>query len=213
MMRRILHPLLILLAFAATALVWSRLPAQVPVHWNLQGEVDRYGSRAEGALLLPALMLAVWGLMRVLPRVDPRRANYARMQGTYEFVITATLGAMLVIHLAVLAVSLGHRVPIDTVIPLVVGAMLMAMGNVLPRAKPNWWFGIRTPWTLSCERVWVRTHRVAGYSLAVAGLALVVAAFATAPWARIMIVAAVAVGALVPVVYSYLAWRQETSSR
>lgn len=212
MMRRVIHPLLIALAFAGSAAAWPRLPDQVPVHWNLQGEVDRYGSRLEGALFLPVLMLAVWGMMRILPKLDPKRANYPRMQATYELVITLSLAGMLAMHLVIVAVSLGYPVPIDTVIPVVVGVMLIAIGNVLPRAKPNWWFGVRTPWTLSNERVWVRTHRVAGYSLALAGVALVVAAFASAPWARILMVAGVAIGALVPVVYSYFAWRKETST-
>ena len=103
-----------------------------------------------------------------------------------------------------------------SMVPFTVGAlgcaMLLGLGNVLPRAKPNWWFGVRTPWTLSSERVWTRTHRVAGYSLFGAGLAMVAMAFATAPWARLALIAVVAVGALLPVVYSYLAWRKEVAS-
>jgi len=212
MMRRAIHPLLIALAFAASALAWGRLPERVPVHWNLQGEVDRYGGRLEGALILPVVMLAIWGMMRVLPKADPKRANYARMQATYELVITLTLAGMLAMHLAVVAVSLGYEVPIGRVIPFVVGMMLIAIGNVLPRAKPNWWFGVRTPWTLSSERVWVRTHRVAGYSLALAGLTLVIAGFVTATWARILMVAGAVIGGVVPVVYSYFAWRKESST-
>lgn len=213
MTHRIVHPLLVAAAFLASAAAWARLPASIAVHWNLAGEVDRYGSRFEGALLLPAMMLFIWGVMRVLPAIDPRRANYPKMAGTYDFVITLTLVAMLGIHGAVLGTALGYPVPIGTVIPLVVGVMLMALGNVLPRARPNWWFGIRTPWTLSSDRVWTRTHRVAGYSMMASGLAVVLIAFLHTHWLRVALIGAVALGALFPAVYSYVAWRQEEASR
>ena len=213
MMRRVVHPLLVVIAFATAAVAWTRLPEQVPVHWNLEGEVDRYGSRFEGALLLPVMMLFVWGMLRALPKIDPKRANYPRMASTWTFVITLTLVAMLALHLAVLGSALGYPVPIDTIVPLVVGVLLLGMGNVLPRAKPNWWFGVRTPWTLTSERVWTRTHRVAGYSLSLAGLVLIAAAFVTAPWARMLMLGGIAVAAVVPIVYSYVAWRQENAPR
>lgn len=212
MMRRVIHPLLILLAFAASALAWPRLPDQVPVHWNLAGDADRYGSRFEGVLLMPLMMLLTWAAMRFLPKIDPRRANYARMEGTYEFVITLTLLAMLAMHGVIVAAALGHAVPMDRVIPVLVGALFVAMGNVLPRAKPNWWFGVRTPWTLSSEQVWRRTHRVAGYTMVTAGLVLAATALTSSLPVRFALLVAAAIGAVVPVVYSYLAWRKETST-
>lgn len=213
MKHRLLHPLLVVLAFAASAMVWSRLPAEMPVHWNLAGEADRYGSRLEGALLMPAMMLFTWVMMRTLPKIDPRRANYARMAGTYELVITITLASMLVLHGVFLAMGLGYPVAIGTVAPLVVGVLFMALGNVLPRAKPNWWFGVRTPWTLSSDRVWARTHRVAGYTMLLAGLALVAIAFIPGEEAKLALLVAAGLTAFVPVVYSYVAWRQENPSR
>lgn len=212
-MRRLLHPLLVALAWAATAVVWSRLPERMPVHWNIAGEVDRHGSRAEGALLLPVMMLATWGLMRVLPRMDPRRANYAKMAGTYDLVIGIVLASMLALHVTLLAVALGYPVDIPTVAPLVVGGVFMVIGNVLPRARPNWWFGIRTPWTLSNDRVWERTHRVGGYAMFGAGLGMVLVAFAPGSGAKIALLVLTGACAFVPVVYSYFAWRQETSAR
>ena len=211
MMRRIVHPLLVVIAFVASAIAWPRLPERAPVHWNAAGEVDRWGGRLEAAVAIPLVMLLILGLMRVLPKIDPRRASYAKMAGTYETVIALTLATMLAIHGAILATALGHRVPMATVVPLVVGLLLIGLGNVLPRARPNWWFGVRTPWTLSNDRVWTRTHRVGGYAMMLAGVVLVASAFVHAAWARVALVAAVGIGAIVPVVYSYFAWRQETS--
>lgn len=212
-MRRVLHPLLIVLAFAATALAWARLPERMPMHWNLAGEVDRYGGRTEGALLLPLMMLAMWGMMRLLPTIDPRRASYAKMAGTYDLVITIVLASTLVLHVTVLAVSLGYPVDVATVAPLVVGAVFMVIGNVLPRARPNWWFGVRTPWTLSSDRVWERTHRVAGYAMFAAGLGIALMAVVPGDGAKLTLLVIAGLCAFVPVVYSYFAWRKETSAR
>lgn len=213
MMRRLVQPLLVALAFIASALAWGRLPERVPMHWNLAGEVDRYGSRLSGAFMIPLMMLFIWGMMRVLPKIDPRRANYARMEGTYELVITMVLATTLVLHVVMLGAALGYPIAIDTVVPLVIGALFMVLGNVLPRAKPNWWFGVRTPWTLSNDRVWVRTHRVAGYTMLIAGLALVVLAFIPGDAMKLALLVGAGLVAVVPVVYSYFAWRQENTTR
>ncbi|HEX4935760.1 MAG TPA: SdpI family protein [Gemmatimonadaceae bacterium] len=213
MMRRLVQPLLVALAFIASALAWGRLPGRVPMHWNLAGEVDRYGSRLSGAFMIPLMMLFIWGMMRVLPKIDPRRANYAKMEGTYELVITMVLASTLVLHVVMLGAALGYPIAIDTVVPLVIGALFMVLGNVLPRAKPNWWFGVRTPWTLSNDRVWVRTHRVAGYTMLIAGLALVVLAFIPGDAMKLALLVGAGLAAGVPVVYSYIAWRQENTPR
>jgi uncharacterized membrane protein len=163
--------------------------------------------------MIPVMMLFIWGMMRVLPKIDPRRANYARMEGTYELVITMVLATTLVLHVVMLGAALGYPVAIETVVPLVVGLLFMALGNVLPRAKPNWWFGVRTPWTLSNDRVWVRTHRVAGYTMLIAGLAFVVLAFVPGDVVKFALLVGAGLAAFVPVVYSYIAWRQETTAR
>lgn len=213
MMRRVVHPLLVVLALVASAIAWPRLPQRAPMHWNLAGEVDRYGSRLEAAFAMPAVMLLVLVLMYVLPRIDPRRASYAKMAGTYDTVITLTLVTLLAIHGTLLATALGYPVPMDSAIPLIIGVLLIGLGNVLPRARPNWWFGVRTPWTLSSDRVWTRTHRVAGYTMVMAGIALLLIAAIDARWARNALIVPVAAAAVIPVIYSYVAWRQETGSR
>ena len=162
--------------------------------------------------MIPAVMVAVWVMMRLLPRVDPRRGNYAKMESTYAFVINASMTAMLAMHLVVLAAALGYPVPMRRFAPLLVGGLLVALGNVLPRARSNWWFGVRTPWTLSSDRVWARTHRVAGYGFAIAGLAMLVAAAVPGMWPIVAAMGFALVVALGIIIYSYVAWRQENRS-
>ena len=209
-MHTVLHWLLMALAFIATALAWSQMPERVPVHWNIAGEVDRYGGRLEAGLLVPGIMLLVWGLMRFLPRFDPRRAYYAAMADAYDLVVTLILGTMLAVHAVVLGNSVGYRIPMDPVIPLIVGAAFIGLGLVLPRSRPNRWMGFRTPWTLSNDRVWERTHRMAGPTMVFAGVGFVVMAFVRDAWTRIAIIVVIGASVFIPLVYSYIIWRKET---
>lgn len=212
MMRRYFPLFPIAAAWVFSAVVYSRLPEQVPVHWDWSGQPDRWGSRVEGAFLLPAIALVLWGLLRWLPTIDPRRANYARFGGTYDFSVNAILTFMAGLHIVLLGTVLGWPISVERVVPGAVGVLLLIIGNLLPRARSNWWFGIRTPWTLSSDRVWQKTHRVGGYLMILAGLGLLVQALipgkATAGLAIGLVVLCVA-GTLV---YSYVAWRGERPS-
>ena len=210
-MRKLVAPFLIVCTAAFSIAVWSRLPERMPVHWGLHGAVDRYGSRTEAAVFFPGLMLVIWLLMRFLPRIDPRRANYAKFADTYDLLLNSFVALFAVMHVALLGSALGWPVSMERVVPALIGLQFIILGNVLPRARPNWWFGIRTPWTLSNDRVWVRTHRVGGYLLAGAGVVLLAGAALPGRWTFALGVAAVIAAGFGSLVYSYFVWKQETS--
>lgn len=210
-MRKWFAPLLIVASIALSLAVYSRLPDRIPVHWGLDGKVDRYGGRLEAATLFPVMMLAIWALMRFLPRIDPRRANYAKFGDTYDLLVNSLIALLLVMHVAIIGIALGWPVSMGRLVPAVIGLEFIILGNALPRARPNWWFGIRTPWTLSNDRVWMRTHRVGGYLLAGAGVVMMFAAILPSPWTLALGFTAVAAAGFGSLVYSYFAWKQETS--
>ena len=210
-MRKLLAPLLILAAVVFSLAVWSRLPERMPVHWGVHGDVNGYGSRAQGAFLLPGVMLALWLLLRFLPRIDPRRANYAKFADTYDLLVNSLVALFAVMHLALIGAALGWPVSMERIAPALIGLQFIILGNALPRARPNWWFGIRTPWTLSNDRVWTRTHRVSGFLMVGAGIATMASALLPPAWGFGILVGAVVVAALGSVVYSWFAWREETS--
>jgi len=209
-MRRWYPTLVVLLALAASAAAYGRLPERMPTHWNAAGEVDGHGSRLMGAFLLPGLMLLMAALVPLLPRIDPRGASYEEFRPTYHLVMNAVVTLLLVVHLVVLASALGHDVPATRIILVGVGLLLVLIGALLPRMRPNWMIGIRTPWTLSSERVWQRTHRVGGMLMLAAGVVTTLAAALpdTRRAVPVMIGSAM-VAAFGAVVYSYVAWRQE----
>ena len=209
-MRRWYPMLLIAIAIAVSLAVYPRLPDRVPTHWNAVGQVDGYSSRAFGAFLIPGVIALLALLAPLLPKIDPRRANYAKFEPTYWFIIHLVMTFMVGMHFMVLAITLGAPIPVGRVVPFSVGALLAILGNFMPRTRSNWSFGIRTPWTLSSDRVWERTHRVGGY-LMVAGGIIVMAAAVAAPVHVIPIATMCAVFVIVggAFIYSYAAWRQE----
>jgi immunity protein, SdpI family len=204
--------LVVAAAVAMSAAAYPRLPGSVPVHWGISGEPDRWGSRFDGAVLFPFIMFGAWLLLRFLPRIDPRAPNYEKMQSAYDFMVNAVLTLLLVVHGMILATGLGYAVPVGRITPVLIGALFVTLGNVLPRARPNWWFGIRTPWTLSSDRVWTRTHRVGGYAMTAAGIVILAGVALPGVWPFAVFIVASAVAAIFPIIYSYIVWREETRS-
>ena len=202
--------LVVAAAFAFSAAVFNRLPDQVPTHWNAHGEVNGMSSRAFAAWLVPGILAIMALVLPFLPTIDPRRANFEKFQGSYDLVVNTVITMVALLHVAMLGSALGWPIAMARLTPLMMGAVFLLLGNVLPRARPNWWFGIRTPWTLSNDRVWERTHRVGGYFFAGAGVLLMLAALLPPAMALPVIVVVAVTAGVVPLVYSYVAWRQET---
>ena len=211
-MRKWIAPLIVVAAVLITGSVFSRLPATIPTHWNFAGEVDGYSSRAWGAWALPVLLGFLWGMLKWIPAIDPRGANYARFTGAFEGIIVLVMLFVFGSQMVILASSLGQPVSVDRLAPIGIGLLLMGVGNLLPRAKPNWFVGIRTPWTLSSDRVWERTHRVGGYFLVAGGALIVIAGIAVPALAFGTMITVCAASAIFLLIYSYIAWRQERSN-
>jgi uncharacterized membrane protein len=193
--------------------VYSRLPDTIAVHWDLDGNPNGWLPRAIGAFFAPVFLLVLWGLMRLAPRLDPREENYRRFGEAYETMIASVLLLVLATHAIMLAIALGHHVPVGRLVPALVGALFVVIGNVMPRLRANWWIGVRTPWTLSSDRVWARTHRLAGYSMTIGGLVMIVSGLVLpATLGAPVVVGAAVASVFAPAVYSYLTWRREQGS-
>jgi uncharacterized membrane protein len=194
--------------FLVAALCWSHASDRIPVHWNLRGEVDRYGGKFEG-LLLPLVSLALYLLLLVLPLFDPGKANYRSFAGAYNLIrLTITLFLSAIYAVGVL-VSLGYHVDMTTVVGLAMGVLFIVLGNVMGKIRPNWFVGVRTPWTLSSKLSWTKTHRLAGWLFIAMGLLAVAWAILQSAWMfGVMITVDIACGISL-VVYSYLVYRKD----
>jgi uncharacterized membrane protein len=208
-------PGLLALALALAFGLWAlpSLPEQVASHWGLSGEPDGWSSKETLVFLLPLFGVGIALLLAFVPRIDPRRASYELHGGTYWLLANAAVIVLSAVHVAILGFNLGWPISINQVTGIAVGGLFILIGNLMTRMRPNWFMGIRTPWTLSSDTVWRKTHRVGGYAFVLAGLLLVAMGFVRPAWFAGVLIAAAIVAALVPVVYSYFVWRGEQESR
>lgn len=204
-------PLLLVIAglWIAASLAWPTAPDRIPVHWDMNGEVNRYGGRAEGLLAMPAIATLIYLVLLFLPRLDPGRLNYTKFVGAYTTIRVSVIALLAVIYAVVLLSARGIQVDMNRFIGLAAGAMVFIMGNVMGKLRPNWFFGVRTPWTLSSKRSWTHTHRLAGWVFVVGGIALMVAGVIGRPVAMVVASVLLGAGVLVSIVYSYLVWKSD----
>ena len=182
--------LLALLPLALVAVLYARLPDQVPMHWGIDGEVNRWGSKSE-LWLMGALGPLFALLFQFLPRLDPRKRSYEKFQKYYEataLVLTAFIAVIMGVTLAEIlrpgTLSLGR------VISALVGLLFLFVGNLMGKVKSNFFMGIRNPWTLSDPDVWNRTHRLSGKLLFASGLLVLLSSFLLAELATFFLLAA-----------------------
>ncbi len=196
------------LTFLVSLAAYPVLPDQVVSHWNAAGEPDGSMGKLAGIGLVPLIMVALVGLLLFLPRIDPLRKNYAAFRDWYDGFILAFVLFMLAIQCQIILWSLGYRISMNLVMPVLVGLLFVYTGFFLERVEPNWFAGIRTPWTLSSPAVWKKTHMLGGKLFKIAGI--VSCAGALVPDLAIwFIMVPVLTGALATVVYSYYAFRKE----
>jgi len=194
------------LAFGLWAL--PRLPERVPIHWNLAGEADRFGAAWPHAVLLPFVGLACWALVLLFPLVDPLRKNYARFPGTLKLVRWLLPLMGVAVHVVVTLSGLGLPLDHGATVRAILAVFFVVLGNSMAKLRHNWFVGIRTPWTIASEEVWTRTHRLAAPIWVAGGLVQLVGAFLPGTAGEAAIGASLAAMVLVPIGYSYLAFRK-----
>lgn len=162
--------ILLIIFWTVCASLYPILPEQIPSHWNLSGNIDGYVNKAIGSLLLPLLPIGMYLLMTLLPMIDPKNANYALFKTTYEL-IKRTLSSMLALFIAIpLLVAFGYNIDVQFIIRGGAVVIYIILGNYMGKIRPNYFMGIRTPWTLSNDLVWHKTHRLAGKLMVTGGI-------------------------------------------
>lgn len=146
------------------------MPELMASHWNTAGEVDGYMSRFWGVFLMPIISLAVFGLMIFLPRIDPLKQNVDKFKGYYDGFILTLFLFLFYIYGLTLAWNLGYRFPMGAILLPAFACLFFYIGVMLAKSKRNWFIGIKTPWTLSSEEVWDKTHRLGATLFKLAGV-------------------------------------------
>jgi uncharacterized membrane protein len=204
---------LIAIAVVPGVALWNQLPDQMASHWNANDEVDGYMSKPWAVFLLPLTTLGLFGLFMLVPNIDPHKANIAGFRETFNLFIVFFVGFMLYIHALTIAWSLGYtNFQFSSAMFPFLGILFIMIGFMLRTAKRNFFIGIRTPWTLSSDSVWDKTHQL-GFKLFlfIGAFALLGSFFGgiTAFW--IFFVPLIG-SVLFLVIYSYVLYRNETKS-
>lgn len=200
---------LILINFGVSLYFWSKLPQIVPTHWNIIGEVDGWGPKELNLFLLPVINLAVFFLMIFFPKIDPLRKNYQKFIREYTglralFVIFFTF-----LYSAILYSSFNPSSGVFRfVFPVGFGLFFIYIGSIMPHFKTNWFAGIRTPWTLSSEKSWRETHKLAGKLFIVAGSIAIIGSVFFSKFVFPAFIIAIVLASIMPIIYSYSVWKE-----
>jgi uncharacterized membrane protein len=204
---------LLLVTTLAGVLHWNGLPDPMASHWGINDQVNGTMSKFWGVFLMPLISLGLFLLFLLIPAIDPLKANIAKFRGAFNlFIAFMTLFLMYVQGLT-LAWNLGftHFKMSESLLPAV-GLLFILIGFMIRKAKRNFFIGIRTPWTLSSDKVWDETHRVGSILFMVSGALALVGAFFGGEMAFLLILIPVLSSTLFLVIYSYVLYLKETKA-
>jgi len=206
----ILVLLMIIGATVAGLLLWNRLPDQMASHWNINDEVDGYMSKFWGMFMMPLITLGMFALFLVIPAIDPLKANIAKFREAFNLFIVLIVAFMLYIHGLTLAWSLGYtNFRMSTSMLPAMGLLFIFIGYMLRKAKRNFFIGIRTPWTLSSDTVWDKTHQLGSILFIAAGALALVGSIIGGFTAFLLIFIPLIGSTIFLVVYSYVLYQRE----
>ena len=201
----------ILLPIVAGVLLWDKLPEQVPFHWDINGEVDRWASRWVAVFLMPLIMLGVQWLCFFLSQLDPKqKSNPSKMLGLVLWIVPVT---NTLLNVMVYLAAFGRDLNIAVVLPLFFGALFVVIGNYLPKCRQSYTMGIKLPWTLEDEEIWNATHRMAGKLWVCGGLLTMPCALLPAIAAFSTMMGILLVMVVVPTVYSYRLYEKKKQNQ
>jgi uncharacterized membrane protein len=165
-----------------------------------------------GPFFTPLLALALWVVFLALPAVSPKGFRMDNFRSIYDILRLVVLGFLFLITAAVLLADAGYPLAVFPVVNTLLGVFLIILGNFLPKIRKNFFVGVRTPWTLANDEVWLKTHRLAGWVFVFGGLALVVEGLAGGSEVAWLLPVTLILVALVPVLWSYVLYRRIAQS-
>lgn len=201
--------LLVIAGLVISLWAYPQMPDRVPSHWNIAGEVDATMQRSTVAFLMPVISLVLGLLLLYLPNIDPLRANVEKFRSAYNWFIVAFLAYFLYLHILIILAGLGVEFNLTHLLIPAASLMMFGIALVLERTRPNWFLGIRTPWTLSSPTVWEKTHRLGSLLFKLSGAVMLIGIFLSPQAAFAIVIGSILITTLVSVIYSYFAYRAE----
>jgi uncharacterized membrane protein len=199
---------LIGLSFGAAIYFYPQMPEMMASHWNAAGEVDGYMPKALALFLMPAMALIFFGLFLIIPRIDPLKANIGKFRRYFDIFILLFEIFFLYVYFLTIAWSFGWRFDMTAAMMPAMALLFYYLGVLIEKAERNFFIGIRTPWTLSSDNVWKKTHARGGKLFKGAAALTLLAAFIPDYAIYFMLVPIVGVSIYL-IIYSYLEFTRE----
>lgn len=201
---------IVLLPFLYLAYIWNQLPERVPVHWNFQGEIDRYGDKIELILIPVLLPLLIYVIFLVVPKIDPKK-KLNKMGNKLQTLKVLMTTFMSILALFIIYSAKNQSFENSNYLILLIGILYIILGNYFKTIKANYFIGIRTPWTLESKSVWKETHKLGGKMWFIGGIIVVLSSFILDNQPNLIVFLIITgIIAIVPIVYSYLLFRKNS---
>ncbi|MGB5227255.1 MAG: SdpI family protein [Eudoraea sp.] len=199
---------IVLIPFIYLAYIWNQLPEKVPMHWNIKGEIDRYGDKIELIIIPILLPLLIYIIFLVIPKIDPKN-KLQNMGNKYQNIKTLLTLFMSILALFIIYSIKNRSFTNPNYILLSMGVLYTILGNYFKTIKPNYFIGIRTPWTLENDTVWQETHLLAGKIWFIGGLMVVFSSLILNGQSNLTVFIIITmVIVLIPIIYSYLKFKK-----
>lgn len=204
---------LILTATIAGLALWNQLPDQMASHWNENDQVDGYMSKFWGVFMMPLVTVGLFLLFLVIPNIDPNKANIAEFRESFNLFIVLFVVFMLYVHGLTLVWNLGYTgFRLSTALLPAMGLLFIFIGFMLRKAKRNFFIGVRTPWTLSSDTVWEKTHRLGAVLFMASGVLAFIGGLFGGMIAFWMLFIPLIGSVIFLLIYSYVLYQRETKA-
>ena len=202
--------LLLTSMFLGSIFFYSVLPAKMPMHWNINGQIDNYMRKNVAVALLPLLAAGMFILFKAIPQIDPKKKKYKLFKKEWEIIQTTLIGFFAYIHFAIFLVSIKPEISFVPILFFGLGILFIIIGSYLPKIKQNYFVGIKIPWTLSSVDNWNKTHKFGGTCFVISGIIILLEAifFWNAP---LIIFCSIFLTVILPIVYSYIIFSSSRS--
>jgi len=199
--------IIVLVLFIISAIIYPSLPGKIITHWDANGTANGYSSKLFGLFFLPIITLVLLVLFFFIPKIDPLKKNIEKFKGYYALFVLLFVLYMAFIHVISILLNYGMKINIMFFILPAMGLLFFFLGALLEKTKRNFFIGIRTPWTLSSDKVWGQTHKLGGKLFKICGVIAILGLFFT-KYAIWFILVPILASVIVLVIYSYVKYTQ-----
>lgn len=213
----LIQVLIATLPFVYLYILWQHLPEKVPMHFNAQNIADSYGNKSEllvMSLFLFGVTIGVAALILNINKIDPQQAEKTDLslmrKISWVLVIFLTLMQFLILHQ--IANYQPQQPDTNGVkwVFLLITLLFVVLGNLMQNIKPNFFVGIRTPWTLSSEDNWKKTHRLMSKIWFFGGLVMLLLILVLpAHYSFTVFIIGIIVLTIIPLGFSFLYFQKE----